>query len=148
VKQAVNGDYLRKEALTLLSSHQYKAEVMGGNLLGYLLKGRALSFFWGVTVTYTTLSEYEKVHDALSHIPNGDVETLWKRSTTALPSMFLNLCNDGPVVSFCNFIRSRPDALSALYRAVGSHESKSGICCSASYAGTNCHTSSIHVFFR
>ncbi|KAG2750621.1 P-loop containing nucleoside triphosphate hydrolase protein [Suillus brevipes Sb2] len=80
VKQAVNGDYLRKEALTLLTDHTYKAEVMGGNLLGYLLK------------------EYEKVHDALSHIPNGDAETLWRRSTTALPNMFLNLCKDGPVL--------------------------------------------------
>ncbi|KAG2062820.1 P-loop containing nucleoside triphosphate hydrolase protein [Suillus decipiens] len=80
VKQAVNDDYLRKEALTLLTAHEYKAEVMGGNLSGYLLK------------------EYQKVHDALSHIPHGDVETLWRRSTTALPSMFSNLCNDGPVL--------------------------------------------------
>ncbi|KAG2028870.1 hypothetical protein BDR03DRAFT_482992 [Suillus americanus] len=39
VKQAVNGDYLRKEALTFLTNHAYKAEVMGGNLSGYILKG-------------------------------------------------------------------------------------------------------------
>ncbi|KIK35062.1 hypothetical protein CY34DRAFT_96782 [Suillus luteus UH-Slu-Lm8-n1] len=84
VKQAVNGDYLRKEALTLLTDNTYKAEVMGGNLLGYLLK------------------EYEKVLDALSHIPNGDAETLWRRTTTALPNMFFNLCKDGPVVTLTN----------------------------------------------
>ncbi|KAG1727935.1 uncharacterized protein EDB91DRAFT_1162999 [Suillus paluster] len=80
VTQAVNGDYLRKEALSLLADNTYKAEVMGSNLLGYLLK------------------EYQKVHDALSHVPNGDAENLWTRTTTALPDMFSNLCNDGPVL--------------------------------------------------
>jgi ABC-type multidrug transport system fused ATPase/permease subunit len=100
VKQAVNGDYLRQEALTLLSNHQYKAEVMGGNLLGYLLK------------------EYQKVHDALSHIPNGDVETLWKRSTTALPSMFLNLCNDGPVLYIGLLALMNPSQVSVVQLAM------------------------------
>jgi hypothetical protein len=39
VRQAVNGDYLRKEALTLLADCGYKAEVLGGNLSDHLLKG-------------------------------------------------------------------------------------------------------------
>ncbi|KAG2028871.1 hypothetical protein BDR03DRAFT_1019236 [Suillus americanus] len=39
VRQAVNDDYLRKEALTSLTNHAYKAEVIGGNLSPYLLKG-------------------------------------------------------------------------------------------------------------
>lgn len=39
MKQAVNRDYLRKEALTMLADHTFKAEVMGGNLSEYLLKG-------------------------------------------------------------------------------------------------------------
>lgn len=45
VKQAVNDDYLRQEALTSLAKHTYKAEVMGGNLSDYLLNGRSLSIF-------------------------------------------------------------------------------------------------------
>ncbi|KAG1849293.1 P-loop containing nucleoside triphosphate hydrolase protein [Suillus subalutaceus] len=100
VKQAVNGDYLRKEALTLLTDHGYKAEVMGGNLLGYLLK------------------EYQKVHDALSHIPNGDVETLWSRSTTALPNMVLNLCNDGPVLYIGLLALMNPSQVSVVQLAM------------------------------
>ncbi|KAG2366065.1 P-loop containing nucleoside triphosphate hydrolase protein, partial [Suillus spraguei] len=100
VKQAVNDDYLRKEALTLLTAHEYKAEVMGGNLSSYLLK------------------EYQKVHDALSHIPNGDVETLWRRSTTALPSMFSNLCNDGPVLYIGLLALMNPSQVSVVQLAM------------------------------
>ncbi|KAG2750620.1 P-loop containing nucleoside triphosphate hydrolase protein [Suillus brevipes Sb2] len=100
VKQAVNGEYLRKEALTLLTDPGYKAEVMGGNLLGYLLK------------------EYQKVHDALRHIPSGDVETLWRRSTTALPDMFSNLCNDGPVLYIGLLALMNPSQVSVVQLAM------------------------------
>ncbi|KIK41413.1 hypothetical protein CY34DRAFT_806075 [Suillus luteus UH-Slu-Lm8-n1] len=100
VKQAVNGEYLRKEALTLLTDPGYKAEVMGGNLLGYLLK------------------EYQKVHDALSHIPSGDVETLWRRSTTALPDIFMNLCNDGPVLYIGLLALMNPSQVSVVQLAM------------------------------
>ncbi|KAG1899784.1 uncharacterized protein F5891DRAFT_1036549 [Suillus fuscotomentosus] len=104
VKQAVNDDYLRQEALTSLTKHTYKAEVMGGNLSGYLLNGRVL--------------KYQKVHDALSHIPNGDVEDLWKRSTTALPSMFSNLCNDGPMLYIGLLALMNPSQVSVVQLAM------------------------------
>ncbi|KAG1855124.1 P-loop containing nucleoside triphosphate hydrolase protein [Suillus tomentosus] len=100
VKQAVNDDYLRQEALTSLTKHTYKAEVMGGNLSGYLL------------------NEYQKLHDALSHIPNGDVEDLWKRSTTALPSMFSNLCNDGPMLYIGLLALMNPSQVSVVQLAM------------------------------
>ncbi|KAG2366063.1 P-loop containing nucleoside triphosphate hydrolase protein [Suillus spraguei] len=100
VRHAVNDDYLRKEALTLLAKHTYKAEVMGGNLSGYLLK------------------EYQKAHDALSHIPHGDVETLWRRSTTALPNMFSNLCNDGPVLYIGLLALMNPSQVSVVQLAM------------------------------
>ncbi|KAG2337958.1 P-loop containing nucleoside triphosphate hydrolase protein [Suillus weaverae] len=100
VQQADNDDYLRKEALTLLTDHSYKAEVMGGNLSGYLSK------------------EYQKVHDALSDIPNGDVETLWRKSTTALPDMFLNLCNDGPVLYIGLLALMNPSQVSVVQLAM------------------------------
>lgn len=47
VAQAVNRNYLRKEALTELADNTYKAEVMGGNLSGYLLTGSRV-FSWSV----------------------------------------------------------------------------------------------------
>ncbi|KAG0701532.1 P-loop containing nucleoside triphosphate hydrolase protein [Suillus ampliporus] len=100
VTQAVNGDYLRKEALTLLADSTYKAEVMGGNLLGYLLK------------------EYQKVHDALRHVPNGGAETLWTRTTTALPAMFSNLCNDGPVLYIGLLALMNPSRVSVVQLAM------------------------------
>ncbi|KAG2091008.1 uncharacterized protein F5147DRAFT_780120 [Suillus discolor] len=101
VKQAVNDDYLRQQALTSLTKHTYKAEVMGGNLSGYLLNG-----------------QYQKVHDALSHIPNGEVEDLWKRSTTALPSMFSNLCNDGPMLYIGLLALMNPSQVSVVQLAM------------------------------
>ncbi|KAG2135206.1 P-loop containing nucleoside triphosphate hydrolase protein [Suillus bovinus] len=91
VKQAVNDDYLRKEALTSLTEDAYKAEVMG---------------------------EYQKVQDALSHIPNGDVEDLWERSTTALPSMFSNLCNDGPILYIGLLALMNPSQVSVVQLAM------------------------------
>ncbi|KAG2135205.1 P-loop containing nucleoside triphosphate hydrolase protein [Suillus bovinus] len=100
VKQAVNDDYLRKEALTSLTKNTYKAEVMGGNLSGYLLK------------------EYEKVHDALGHIANGDVEDLWRKSTTALPSIFSNLCNDGPILYIGLLALMNPSQVSVVQLAI------------------------------
>ncbi|KAG1794733.1 P-loop containing nucleoside triphosphate hydrolase protein [Suillus variegatus] len=100
VKQAVNDDYLRQEALTSLTKHTYKAEVMGGNLSGYLL------------------NEYQKVHDALSHIPNGAVEDLWRRSTTALPNMFSNLCNDGPMLYIGLLALMNPSQVSVVQLAM------------------------------
>ncbi|KAG2091009.1 P-loop containing nucleoside triphosphate hydrolase protein [Suillus discolor] len=100
VKQAVNDDYLRQEALTSLAKHTYKAEVMGGNLSGYLL------------------NEYQKVHDALSHIPNGEVEDLWKTSTTALPSIFSNLCNDGPMLYIGLLALMNPSQVSVVQLAM------------------------------
>ncbi|KAG1899781.1 uncharacterized protein F5891DRAFT_1036502 [Suillus fuscotomentosus] len=117
VKQAVNDDYLRQEALTSLAKHTYKAEVMGGNLSGYLLNGRVLSIFEFQNHSHKLL-EYQKVHDALSHIPNGDVEDLWKRSTTALPSMFSNLCNDGPMLYIGLLALMNPSQVSVVQLAM------------------------------
>ncbi|KAG1741995.1 P-loop containing nucleoside triphosphate hydrolase protein [Suillus lakei] len=87
VKQAVNDDYLRKEALTLLTNNSYKAE-------------------------------YQRVHDALSHIPTGEVENLWRRATTALPDMFLHLCNDGPVLYIGLLALMNPSQVSVVQLAM------------------------------
>ncbi|OAX39483.1 P-loop containing nucleoside triphosphate hydrolase protein [Rhizopogon vinicolor AM-OR11-026] len=100
VKQAVNRDYLRKEALTELARNTYKAEVMGGNLSEYLL------------------TEYEKVHDALRNVPNGDIETLWRRATTALPDMFSSLCNDGPILYIGLLALANPSQVSVVQLAM------------------------------
>ncbi|KAG0698357.1 P-loop containing nucleoside triphosphate hydrolase protein [Suillus ampliporus] len=100
VTQAVNSDYLRRKALTLFAQNTYKAEVMGGNLLDYLLK------------------EYQKVHDALRHVPNGGAETLWAQTTTALPEMFSNLCNDGPVLYIGMLALMNPSRVSVVQLAM------------------------------
>ncbi|KAJ8594639.1 P-loop containing nucleoside triphosphate hydrolase protein [Rhizopogon salebrosus TDB-379] len=100
VTQAVNRDYLRKEALTKLADSTYKAEVTGGNLSEYLL------------------TEYEKVHEALRDVPNGDLEALWRRAATPLNDIFSCLCNDGPVLHIGLLALTNPSQVSVVQLAM------------------------------